>query len=108
MFKNLSAYIHPIDLSYILIYFFDIVLLNITLSTEKHLYEYIDKRTYKSKYITYMLSFITLATYAYIYVYTNFERAFFLPFILFTILVFLWCGRTKKKLKKYREDYKDK
>lgn len=108
MLENYSAYIHPIELSYILIEFLNIVLINITLSTEKHLYEYIDKRTYKSKYITYMLAFITLATYAYIYVYTNFERAFFLPFILFTILVFLWCGRTKKKLKKYREDYKDK
>ena len=45
MLENYSAYIHPIELSYILIEFLDIVLINITLSTEKHIYEFIDKKT---------------------------------------------------------------
>ncbi|KGF33950.1 MAG: hypothetical protein QP766_00095 [Peptoniphilus lacrimalis] len=108
MLENYSAYIHPIELSYILIEFLDIVLINITLSTEKHIYEFIDKKTYRAKYITYMLILIPSAFYTYIKVYTNFDKVFLLPYLLLVFLIFLWCRKTKKNFKKYREDYKDK
>ncbi|EFA90461.1 hypothetical protein HMPREF0628_1058 [Peptoniphilus lacrimalis 315-B] len=55
-----------------------------------------------------MLILIPSAFYTYIKVYTNFDKVFLLPYLLLVFLIFLWCRKTKKNFKKYREDYKDK